>query len=244
MGRFVRLAPALLLLTCACAHSITITPALDALPAPGVGRIEKNVGYYIAPENLAKQVETPGGGGDKVKYFPYKESEPALKKVLSNIFGEVHPLPSRIPRSSSPPRTLPTSSPRPSPRTPRPAAPYTSRISPRRVLLRLHLAPLRLHGRARLPSDRRRGEGDLGDQPQGRGAPAIAGGISRSLAGREGGDQGGLPRTAEQDRQVRSVPLRETRHITWTINPVSPRIFATRSQSDAPPRYTSARPEV
>jgi len=67
MGCFVRLAPALLLLTCACAHSITITPGLDALPAPAGARIEKNVGYYIAPENLAKQVETPGGGGDKVK---------------------------------------------------------------------------------------------------------------------------------------------------------------------------------
>jgi len=97
MGPFVRLAPALLLLTCACAHPIVITPSLDALTAPGVGRIEKNVGYYISPENLAKQVETPGGGGDKVKYFPYKESEPALKQVLSNVFGEVHPLPTPNP---------------------------------------------------------------------------------------------------------------------------------------------------
>jgi hypothetical protein len=70
---------------------------VGALPAPGGGRIEKNVGYYIAAENLAKQVETPGGGGDKVKYLPYKESEPALKQVLSNIFGEVHSLPSPNP---------------------------------------------------------------------------------------------------------------------------------------------------
>ena len=74
-----------------------ITPSLDALTAPGVGRIEKNVGYYISPENLAKQVETPGGGGDKVKYFPYKESEPALNKILSNLFGEVYPLSSPNP---------------------------------------------------------------------------------------------------------------------------------------------------
>jgi hypothetical protein len=97
MGRFVRFTLTLLLLTCACAHPIAITPALDALTAPGVGRIEKNVGYYISPENLARQVETPGGGGDKVKYFPYRESEPALKKVLSNIFGEVYSLPSPNP---------------------------------------------------------------------------------------------------------------------------------------------------
>ena len=97
MGCCVRLAPALLLLTCACAHPITITPALDALTAPGGGRIEKSVGYYISPENLARQVETPGGAGDNVKYFPYKESEPALQRVLSNIFSEVHPLPSPSP---------------------------------------------------------------------------------------------------------------------------------------------------
>jgi hypothetical protein len=77
-----------------CAHRIEITPALDALAVSGASKIDKNVGYYISPENLAKEVETPGGGGDKVKYAPYKESEPALKQVLSNAFREVYALPS------------------------------------------------------------------------------------------------------------------------------------------------------
>ena len=76
-----------------CAHQINITPPLNTLDI-SVNKINKNVGYYIAPEDLAKQVTTPGGGGDKVKYFPYKESEPALNKILSNIFAKVHPLPS------------------------------------------------------------------------------------------------------------------------------------------------------
>ena len=50
------------------------------------------MGYYISPDDLSKEVTTPGGGGDKVKYFPYKESEPALNKILSNIFSKVYPL--------------------------------------------------------------------------------------------------------------------------------------------------------
>ena len=77
-----------------CAHRINVAPALDTLKASGPAKIDKSVGYYISAENLAKEVETPAGGGDKVKYSPYKESEPALNKVLSNVFREVHVLPS------------------------------------------------------------------------------------------------------------------------------------------------------
>ncbi len=77
-----------------CAHSINITPPLNTLNNEGAVKIEKNVGYYISPENLEKEVTTPGGGGDSVKYLPYKESEPALKQVLSNIFSHVFSVPS------------------------------------------------------------------------------------------------------------------------------------------------------
>jgi hypothetical protein len=77
-----------------CARQIVITPALDAFSAGGVAKIDKAVGYHIPPENLAKEVITPAGGGDKVKYLPYKESEPVLSKVLSNIFREVYSVPS------------------------------------------------------------------------------------------------------------------------------------------------------
>jgi len=72
-----------------CGHSINITPPMNTLSKDGVVKIDKNVGYYISEENMHKEVTTPGGGGDKVKYFPYKESEPALKAVLGNIFNQV-----------------------------------------------------------------------------------------------------------------------------------------------------------
>jgi hypothetical protein len=76
-----------------CGHSINITPPMNTLSKEGVVKIDKNVGYYISAENMNKEVTTPGGGGDKVKYFPYKESEPALKAVLGNIFQQVVSVP-------------------------------------------------------------------------------------------------------------------------------------------------------
>ncbi len=80
------------LLATGCAHRINITPPLDQLEYSGLPQIEKKVGYYISPENLEKQVVTPGGGGDSVKYLPYKESKPALRAILSNIFIEAYPI--------------------------------------------------------------------------------------------------------------------------------------------------------
>lgn len=95
MGRLSRLAIVpFLFAALGCAHRIDVTPALDALNVTGISKIEKNVGYFISPANLAQEVETPAGGGDKVKYAPYKESEPALNRVLANVFREVHALPS------------------------------------------------------------------------------------------------------------------------------------------------------
>ena len=34
-------------------------------------------------------VTSKGGGGDKITYHPYAESEPALNQVLSNIYTKV-----------------------------------------------------------------------------------------------------------------------------------------------------------
>jgi len=77
------------LLGVGCAHQINITPPLNTLEARDIVKIDKTVGYYISAANRSKEVETPGGGGDKVKYLPYQESEPALKQVLSNLFTKV-----------------------------------------------------------------------------------------------------------------------------------------------------------
>jgi len=73
-----------------CAHPYVITPELSTIDRKDVNKIAKNVGYYISAEDRALEVITPGGGGDKVKYTPYKDAEPALQKVLSNMFTQVH----------------------------------------------------------------------------------------------------------------------------------------------------------
>jgi hypothetical protein len=80
-------------LVCAgCAHQIVTTPDLVDLKHEGIEPIDKNVGYYISKEDRERKVETPGGGGDKVSYYPYKELEPALQKTLSNVFRRVYSL--------------------------------------------------------------------------------------------------------------------------------------------------------
>lgn len=73
-----------------CAHKITISPDLAKIEAPADSpRINANVAYYIAEADLAKIVKTPGGGGDKVSYQPYKELETAFYKMLTNVFANV-----------------------------------------------------------------------------------------------------------------------------------------------------------
>ena len=73
-----------------------IKPEMDALgAAPAAERIQKKVGLYIAAENRTKEVTTPGGGGDKVRYVPYSDLEAGLYKVLSDVFLDVAVLQAR-----------------------------------------------------------------------------------------------------------------------------------------------------
>lgn len=79
------------LLLVGCAHPISMAPKMSALESRSASQIvPKNVGYYVSEEDRAREVTTPGGGGDKVSYFPYKDLEPGLYKVLSNNFKEVY----------------------------------------------------------------------------------------------------------------------------------------------------------
>lgn len=85
---------ACLLLTIAalagCAHPMIIKPEMEALAAaPAAERIQKKVGLYIPAANRQKEVTTPGGGGDKVRYVPYADLEPGIYKVLSDVFLDV-----------------------------------------------------------------------------------------------------------------------------------------------------------
>lgn len=73
-----------------CAHPIVISPDTSRLERSGSAQpIAKNVAYYISHEARAKSVETPGGGGDKVSYYPYKDIETSFYKMLGNVFTNV-----------------------------------------------------------------------------------------------------------------------------------------------------------
>jgi len=75
-----------------CAHPIVLTPELQSLQSRQGVYIQATAGYYIASYDRERQVITPGGGGDKVSYYPYKELEPALQKVLFTVFENVKKL--------------------------------------------------------------------------------------------------------------------------------------------------------
>lgn len=76
-----------------CAHSIAVTPDAAKLPTrDNIKPSENVVGYYISDEERSRRVVTPGGGGDKVEYAPYKELEPGIFRVLNNVFSNVHVL--------------------------------------------------------------------------------------------------------------------------------------------------------
>jgi len=77
------------LLLSGCAHQIQLNPKTDGLQI-SENMINKAVGYHISEVDRLKKVTTPGGGGDKVSYTPYKDIETALYTVLSNKFSDVY----------------------------------------------------------------------------------------------------------------------------------------------------------
>lgn len=78
-----------------CAHPIKVTPNIAKIETKGdsTPRVAASVGYYISPELESLEVTTPGGGGDNVRYYPYRDIEPGFAKLLSNVFSGVVKLP-------------------------------------------------------------------------------------------------------------------------------------------------------
>lgn len=75
-----------------CAHPISVAPKADlviANPFLAKEKLKKKVGFYISPESLNLEVTTPGGGGDNVRYFPYRDLEVGYQKMLSGVFDGV-----------------------------------------------------------------------------------------------------------------------------------------------------------
>ena len=85
----------------ACAHPISMVADSAGLKPAAERRIPLTVGYYITPEDRALEVTTPGGGGDKVRYFPYRDLESGLYQTLNGIFQDARridgpPVPERL----------------------------------------------------------------------------------------------------------------------------------------------------
>ena len=72
-----------------CAHPISVVPPDVVRTSDMPDRIKKKVGVFISPESLSLEVATPGGGGDSVKYFPYRDLENGYHKMLGNVFEDV-----------------------------------------------------------------------------------------------------------------------------------------------------------
>jgi hypothetical protein len=92
---------AVALLIVGCAHPIKVAPNVTNI-ASGSGSskiIDASIGYYIptSAENL--EVTTPGGGGDNIRYYPYKDIESGYKYALAGVFRKVIKVSTPTPRA-------------------------------------------------------------------------------------------------------------------------------------------------
>lgn len=72
-----------------CAHPISLKGDADALIGAGQNKVNHTVGLLISEEDRRREFVTPGGGGDKVSYMPYRDLETGLYIALSESFSKV-----------------------------------------------------------------------------------------------------------------------------------------------------------
>jgi len=71
-----------------CAHNISITPKAET-KADVQKKADKVAGLYVSEGNRAREVTSPGGGGDQVSYHPYKDLEGPLFFTLGRVYKRV-----------------------------------------------------------------------------------------------------------------------------------------------------------
>ncbi|TDR79941.1 hypothetical protein [Paludibacterium purpuratum] len=71
-----------------CAHPIMISPS-NAMHPQSANPIGKNVAYVMSDADRSKEVITPGGGGDKISYYPYRDLEKAIRDALHVAYKDV-----------------------------------------------------------------------------------------------------------------------------------------------------------
>ena len=78
----------------ACAHPTSISPRIENLERLqlSTGKSQAKIGYYVSQGALATEITTPGGGGDNVRYFPYRDIDSGLQHILASSFSDVSKL--------------------------------------------------------------------------------------------------------------------------------------------------------
>ena len=72
-----------------CAHPINLSTDATKLMGSGQAKADRKVGLVVTDDMRKQEVVTPGGGGDKVSYLPYRDLEPGLYMVMSESFASV-----------------------------------------------------------------------------------------------------------------------------------------------------------
>lgn len=79
------------LLLTGCAHNIKIDPTPQL--AKNTAKSTKTAGVFITKADRDLTVESPGGGGDRLSYSPYKDLEGPISFMLLNVYSKVESLP-------------------------------------------------------------------------------------------------------------------------------------------------------
>ena len=72
-----------------CAHPISLAGDATQLVGSGGAKLDKKVGLVISDDQRKMEMTGPGGGGDKVSYFPYRDLEAGIYQSLSLVFADV-----------------------------------------------------------------------------------------------------------------------------------------------------------
>jgi hypothetical protein len=79
----------MVVLATGCAHPISLSGDVAGLGGTGASKIDRKVGLVMNDDLRKREVTSPGGGGDKVSYQPYRDLETGLYVALSESFSGV-----------------------------------------------------------------------------------------------------------------------------------------------------------
>lgn len=76
-----------------CTHKISMSPNDNVFIESKSDELKNyNVAYFIDKNKQNLTVVSPGGGGDKIEYKPYEDTEYVFRNILSNVFKKVYKL--------------------------------------------------------------------------------------------------------------------------------------------------------